>query len=122
MSLAPQPTTLPPTAPATACTSPASLTPASTEDPYYTVNTPERASLFEPGLPGTVLTLTGFVLTADCQPVANALLDFWQADSHGVYDNTGYTLRGRQYADANRYYQLETVVPGNNSLSKRIKF
>jgi protocatechuate 3,4-dioxygenase beta subunit len=44
--------------------------------------------------------------------VPNALLDFWQADSQGVYDNTGYTLRGRQYSDAAGRYRLETVVPG----------
>lgn len=107
-----QPTSLPPTTPMIECSSPASLTPAATEGPYYTANAPERASLLEPGMPGTVLTLTGYVLTADCQPVANALLDFWQADSQGVYDNAGYTLRGRQYTDANGRYQLETVVPG----------
>lgn len=63
-------------------------------------------------MPGTMLTLTGYVLTADCQPVAHALLDFWQADSQGIYDNVGYTLRGHQYTDANGRYQLETVVPG----------
>jgi protocatechuate 3,4-dioxygenase beta subunit len=110
--LAVQPTTVQPTTPLIECTSPASLTPDATEGPYYTANAPERASLLEPGMPGTVLTLTGYVLSADCQPVSNALLDFWQADSQGVYDNASYTLRGRQYTDANGHYQLETVVPG----------
>jgi protocatechuate 3,4-dioxygenase beta subunit len=63
-------------------------------------------------MPGTKLTLTGYVLTADCKPVANALLDFWQANAQGQYDNQGYTLRGHQFTDANGYYHLETVVPG----------
>ena len=113
----PQPTTAQPEAsliasPTIECTSPAALTPALTEGPYFTPNSPERASLLETGMPGTVLTLTGYVLTADCQPVAHALLDFWQADSQGIYDNEGYTLRGHQFTDENGRFQLETVVPG----------
>ena len=94
------------------CTSPASLTPALTEGPYFTANLPERASLWEDGMAGTKLTLTGYVLTPDCQPIAQALLDFWQADANGQYDNRGYTLRGHQYTDENGRYELITVVPG----------
>ena len=63
-------------------------------------------------MPGTKLVLSGAVLTSECQPVANALVDFWQADSNGEYDNTGFTLRGHQYTDENGRYQLVTVVPG----------
>ncbi len=94
------------------CAPPAVLTPSATEGPYFTANSPERASLLEEGMDGVRLTLSGYVLTADCQPVANALLDFWQADANGHYDNSGYTLRGHQFSDANGRYQLETVVPG----------
>ncbi|MGB8646795.1 MAG: hypothetical protein WCF84_16260 [Anaerolineae bacterium] len=97
---------------APACTSPASLTPAETEGPYFKAGSPERASLFTSGMTGTKLVLTGYVVTADCKPVANALLDFWQADASGNYDNSGYTLRGHQYTDASGRYQLTTVVPG----------
>jgi protocatechuate 3,4-dioxygenase beta subunit len=61
---------------------------------------------------GTALTVTGQVLAADGTPVANALLDFWQANASGAYDNSGYTLRGHQYTDANGNYALTTVVPG----------
>lgn len=88
------------------------VTPELTEGPYFTANSPERADLFEEGVAGTKIVITGYVYTTDCQPVANALLDFWQADGNGVYDNSGYTLRGHQYTDANGRYQLTTVVPG----------
>lgn len=101
-----------PTAPDPACTSPAAPTQALTEGPYFTPGSPERASLLEPGMAGTQFILTGYVLTTDCQPVANARLDFWQADAAGNYDNVGYTLRGHQYSDEKGYYQLTTVVPG----------
>jgi protocatechuate 3,4-dioxygenase beta subunit len=87
-------------------------TPAQTEGPYYTPNTPERASLLEAGMAGTRLIVSGQVLTTSCQPVARALLDFWHADDAGVYDNSGYRLRGHQFADDQGRYRLETIVPG----------
>jgi protocatechuate 3,4-dioxygenase beta subunit len=95
-----------------ACTSPADPSPAMTEGPYYTPNTPERNSLLEPGIPGTKLILTGYVLNTGCQPIANAWLDFWQTDGNGEYDNAGFRLRGHQFTDEAGRYQLETVVPG----------
>jgi protocatechuate 3,4-dioxygenase beta subunit len=99
-------------APAATCSNPVTLTPALTEGPYFKAGSPERTSLLEPGMAGTKLVLTGYVLTADCKPVAHALIEFWQADASGQYDNSGYTLRGHQYTDDAGRYQLETVVPG----------
>jgi protocatechuate 3,4-dioxygenase beta subunit len=61
---------------------------------------------------GTRLTLSGYVFTADCKPVPHALLDFWQANAQGQYDNSGYTLRGHQFTDSAGHYQLETIIPG----------
>jgi protocatechuate 3,4-dioxygenase beta subunit len=89
-----------------------SLTPSETEGPYFRAGSPERTSLLEPGMTGTKLVLTGYVVTADCKPVAHALLDFWQANAQGQYDNSGYTLRGHQFTDAAGRYQLITIVPG----------
>jgi len=94
------------------CSAEVNPTPSTTEGPYYTADTPERTSLIEPGVTGTKLVLTGYVLSTDCTPIPGAWLDFWQADGNGQYDNTGYRLRGHQFTDeAGRYY-LETVVPG----------
>ncbi|HTP00464.1 MAG TPA: hypothetical protein VMJ64_03755 [Anaerolineales bacterium] len=90
----------------------ASLTPELTEGPYFKADSPERASLVDASTPGTKLVISGYVYSADCQPVAHALLDFWQADANGSYDNTGYNLRGHQYTDANGRYELTSVVPG----------
>jgi len=89
-----------------------SLTPAQTEGPYFKAGSPERTALVDDGLSGTRLLLTGRVLDPDGQPVAGALLDFWQANASGAYDNRGYTLRGHQYTDERGAYHLETVVPG----------
>jgi protocatechuate 3,4-dioxygenase beta subunit len=99
-------------APTPACDDVDAVTPAETEGPYYKRNTPERTSLLEPGMAGTRIVLSGRVLARNCQPVAAALLDFWQADAAGAYDNAGYRLRGHQFTDAAGRYTLETVVPG----------
>lgn len=107
---APGTPTLPPT-PACADDD-ADETPEQTEGPFFTPNSPERASLLEPGLSGTLLRLEGAVVSTDCRPVAGALLDFWQADDAGVYDNTGYTLRGHLFTDDDGRFELETIVPG----------
>ncbi|MBA3468857.1 MAG: hypothetical protein H0T53_04345 [Herpetosiphonaceae bacterium] len=88
------------------------LTPAQTEGPYFTPNSPERTSLLEAGMPGTRMKVSGAVLTTSCQPVAGALIDFWHANDAGEYDNLGYQLRGHQFTDAAGRYTLETVVPG----------
>jgi protocatechuate 3,4-dioxygenase beta subunit len=99
-------------APTPACGDADDLTIAQTEGPYFTPNSPERASLVESGMQGTRLVVEGFVVSRSCQPVARALVDFWQCDNAGVYDNSGYRLRGHQFTDANGRYRLETIVPG----------
>ena len=40
------------------------------------------------------------------------MLDFWQADDKGRYDNSGFRLRGHQFSDAEGRYRLRSVVPG----------
>jgi protocatechuate 3,4-dioxygenase beta subunit len=87
-------------------------TPELTEGPYFTPSSPKRRSLVPAGAAGTRLTLTGRVLTTSGKPVKNALIDFWQANASGVYDNSGYRFRGHQLTDAKGRYTLFSVVPG----------
>ena len=87
-------------------------TPALTEGPYFTPDSPRRSSIVPAGAAGTRLTLGGRVLRTNGRPVANALIDWWQADARGVYDNRGYRFRGHQFTDARGRYTLRTVVPG----------
>jgi protocatechuate 3,4-dioxygenase beta subunit len=100
---------LPPTP---ACTDIDDVTPRQMEGPFYKPRSPERQSLLEPGMTGTPILLTGYVLSRRCQPMARALLDIWQADGQGQYDNEGYRCRGHQFTDEAGRYRLETVVPG----------
>ncbi len=95
------------------CRDAAPATPRQTEGPFYTPQTPRKASLVEPDAGGAArIVLAGLVLTPGCKPVANALLDFWHADDKGEYDNAGFRYRGHLYADAQGRYRIETIVPG----------
>jgi protocatechuate 3,4-dioxygenase beta subunit len=83
-----------------------------TEGPFFKSGSPAKTNLVEPGLGGTPLTLRGHVLDSHCVAVAGAILDFWQADSGGAYDNGGYRLRGHQSAGSDGAYHLDTIIPG----------
>ena len=101
-----------PLAPTPACHDGDEVTLAQTEGPFFKPSSPERIELLEPGMAGQPIELAGFVLTRNCQPIAGALLDFWQADDKGQYDNSGFRLRGHQFTDADGRFRLQTVVPG----------
>ncbi|HEX8653793.1 MAG TPA: protocatechuate 3,4-dioxygenase [Allosphingosinicella sp.] len=76
---------------------------------------PERAA-------GRPIELTGRVLTPRGQPVANAMMDVWQANAAGRYahasDTSGLALDddfqgfGRLWTDAEGRYRVLTVRPG----------
>jgi protocatechuate 3,4-dioxygenase beta subunit len=83
-----------------------------TEGPYFKPSSPERAELVEAGMAGQPIELVGFVLSRACKPLPGALLDFWQADDKGQYDNSGFRLRGHQFADAEGRYRLRSIMPG----------
>jgi protocatechuate 3,4-dioxygenase beta subunit len=98
--------------PTPACADTDDITPPQTAGPFYKPRSPERKSLLEPGIQGSKIILAGTVRSTKCKPVQGALVDFWQADGSGAYDNAGYRLRGHQFADGAGRYRLETVVPG----------
>ena len=95
-----------------ACHDGDAMTLAQTEGPYFKPSSPERIELIEEGMAGQPIELAGFVLTRSCKPLAGALLDFWQADDQGKYDNSGFRLRGHQFTDAEGRYRLRSIVPG----------
>ena len=99
-------------APTPACDDGDEPTVSQTEGPYYTPNTPRRSNLVTAGVRGVPLLVTGEVVDTHCRPIRGALLDFWQADAAGQYDNRGYRLRGHQFADSRGRFALRTIVPG----------
>ncbi|WP_028217787.1 dioxygenase family protein [Paraburkholderia oxyphila] len=98
--------------PTPACDDGHGPTPPQTAGPFFLPRSPQRTSLFEPGINGTKIVLTGQVLSKRCRAVSGALLDFWHANDAGEYDVEGFRLRGHQFADREGRYRLETIVPG----------
>jgi protocatechuate 3,4-dioxygenase beta subunit len=82
-----------------------------TAGPFFKPDSPARKSLVEKHDKAALLVVTGVVLSANCKPVANALLDFWHADEFGEYDNQGFRYRGHQLTDAQGRWRLETILP-----------
>lgn len=90
--------------------------------PFHRAGAPFRANLAPPGAAGTGLKLGGRVLAPDCvTPLAGVVLDIWQADHAGEYDNAeaspgdpdaGTRFRGRLRTDGDGRYELLTIVPG----------
>src|SRR5262249_35037676 len=95
-----------------ACSDGEEPTPRQMEGPFFKPHSPQRTSLLAPQVRGTKIIVRGLVLSAPGQPVVGALLDFWQCEDHGEYDNSGSRLRGHQYTDDAGAYRLETVLPG----------
>src|SRR5271154_4229689 len=81
------------------------------EGPAYKAGAPEKDDLLEPGLAGTPLVMSGRMLSTHGEPLADAMLDIWEARMDGHYDFAGYTLRGKVRADKDGHYRFRTVVP-----------
>src|SRR5206468_12832488 len=70
------------------------LTARQTEGPFFKTSTPLRVSLLEPRCKAPRLIVTGQVLSARCQPVANALLAVWHAAGTDQYHILGLSSTG----------------------------
>lgn len=83
--------------------------------PFYRPNAPFRTEIADES-DGELLFLHGSVSGRDlaCVPLDGALLDVWQADADGVYDNASpnFLFRGRLNTDAAGAYALQTILPG----------
>ena len=94
-----------------ACGQQAQPTISQTEGPYFTPDSPLKRDLSADRPNGEKMGLAGLVLDQNCRPVAKALVQVWQADETGAYDNKGFTLRGHQYSDDRGRWWFTTIVP-----------
>jgi protocatechuate 3,4-dioxygenase beta subunit len=81
--------------------------------PYYRAGAPFRTILADPD-EGQPLHIDGSVSGPDCQPLAGALLDLWQANDDGVYDlkSPDFLWRGRMNAGKDGIYSFDSILPG----------
>jgi protocatechuate 3,4-dioxygenase beta subunit len=84
--------------------------------PYYKAGAPVREDgrLYDGELPAKEIPLTVHGRVTDVltgEPVTDAILDLWQADGEGIYDEGGDHLRGLIPVDANGEYEFHTAFP-----------
>jgi protocatechuate 3,4-dioxygenase beta subunit len=83
------------------------------EGPFFRASAPFRASVVPSRTPlSQIFRLRGRVLDSGCKPLADAIVEFWQADKSGAYDHRGFAMRTRVKTDAGGNYALDTIVPG----------
>jgi protocatechuate 3,4-dioxygenase, alpha subunit len=59
-----------------------------------------------------VIEITGRVTQADGKPLDNVVLELWQADGKGRFDDPDFFGWGRAATDANGVYRFRTIKPG----------
>jgi len=81
--------------------------------PFYSEGAPTTEDLVPEGAQGTLLFLTGTVFYNDGEtPMTNTVLDAWQADHDGDYDNVGFDFRGKFATNETASYSMKTILPG----------
>jgi protocatechuate 3,4-dioxygenase alpha subunit len=99
-------------------------TTSQTVGPFFSIGLSRlyRDALAAPGVSGERVEITGRVLDGDAKPVPDAIIEIWQANSHGQYahpddlqgkplekDFSGY---GRVPTDSDGRYRFTTIKPG----------
>jgi protocatechuate 3,4-dioxygenase alpha subunit len=99
-------------------------TTSQTVGPYFSIGLTwlNKDNLLEPGVSGEQVTIVGRVLDGDGNPVPDAMLEVWQANSHGKYAHPedqqdkplvpGFQGYGRIPADGTGKFSFTTIKPG----------
>lgn len=61
---------------------------------------------------GEAIEITGRVTELDGKPLDNAVIEIWQADHKGRFDNPTFFGWGRAATDAKGLYTFKTIRPG----------
>ena len=96
---------------------PGGATPSTVEGPFHVPNAPPVANggNMAEGAPCIPCFVTGTVTGLGGEPVAGAVLDLWQTDGEGLYedqrDTQGPYMRGLYRSQADGSYAIRTVAP-----------
>jgi protocatechuate 3,4-dioxygenase beta subunit len=94
-------------------------TPPDILGPFYLPNAPIRHTLYAKGS----LVIHGRVLDTDGKVLDGALVEVWQADANGDYDNNPLSMgfRGNQVVGTGSFpageYFVQTILPGDYKIS-----
>ena len=97
-------------------------TPSTVEGPFHIPDAPEFANGADMAgkAPGIPCFVTGKVTGLDGKPVAGAMLDLWQTDGEGLYEEQRRTtepwMRGIYHTNPDGSYCVRTVAPISYSI------
>jgi protocatechuate 3,4-dioxygenase, alpha subunit len=88
-------------------------TPGQTVGTYFSIGLPweDGPDVVPAGTEGAIW-LRGTVLDGAREPIPDALIETWQADSDGRYETPGFRGFGRVPTDADGRWAIRTVKPG----------
>ena len=95
--------------------------------PYFRSGAPCRAKISPPMAKGRVLLISGRVWSIKTKkPINGALLDIWQADHEGHYDNDGssrldekeFLYRSQLISREDGFYEFESILPSRYKIAK----
>jgi protocatechuate 3,4-dioxygenase, alpha subunit len=100
-------------------------TPSQTVGPFFSLGLTEKVMnvLASDAIPGEKIRLEGYVFDGDGQPVPDAMVEIWQANSYGRYNHPddkqekpldpNFLGWGRCGTDKSGLFSFETVKPGS---------
>jgi hydroxyquinol 1,2-dioxygenase len=96
---------------------PSGATPSTVEGPFHVPDAPamSHGGNMAQGAPGIPCFVTGTVRGLDGEPIAGAVLDLWQTDGEGLYEDQrdvkGPWMRGLYRTQRDGNYAIRTVAP-----------
>lgn len=79
--------------------------------PFFPREFAANANDLAQGMAGAI-EIVGRVVELDGKPLDNLVLEIWQADAAGRFDNPGFLGWGRAATDAQGNYRFRTILPG----------
>jgi protocatechuate 3,4-dioxygenase beta subunit len=80
--------------------------------PFFPREFAEGANDLAKGASGEPIEITGRVVELDGRPLDNVVIEIWQADANGRFDNPDFFGWGRAATDAQGNYVFRTIKPG----------
>jgi protocatechuate 3,4-dioxygenase alpha subunit len=80
--------------------------------PFFPREFAQGANDLTAGAKGGAIEITGRITQLDGRPLDNVVLELWQADPEGRFDNPDFLGWGRAATDASGVYRFRTLKPG----------
>jgi protocatechuate 3,4-dioxygenase, alpha subunit len=104
---------------------PSQITPSQTVGPFFAYGLTSKGkypfedvvhdTLLTPDVTGEKITITGVLTDGNGNPINDGMIELWQADAGGVYNNRNSSFKGIGRAATNDAgeYSLTTIKPGS---------